>query len=202
MPKWTIEQLRTRLGSFGLTREKAQTAAGKLSGGERARLLFAMVTYHAPHLLILDEPTNHLDMDTRDALVQAVNEFKGAVILVSHDRHMAEACADRFWLVGDGTVQDFDGDLDDYAKLLADRRRAATTVKLKGGGGKATDTPADREADRKAAAAARPAPAPLRIDVQTAEKAQAQLTAEQMRLHATLAPTDERRAGKKCRRTA
>ena len=187
----TVEQLRTRLGSFGLTREKAQTAAGKLSGGERARLLFAMVTHHAPHLLILDEPTNHLDMDTRDALVQAVNEFKGAVILVSHDRHMAEACADRFWLVGDGTVKDFDGDLDDYAKLLAERRRAAaSTVKLKGGSGKATDTSADRKADRKAAAAARQALAPLRIAVQTAEKAMAKLNAEKMKLDATLADPD------------
>jgi len=189
MEKATIEQLRTRLGSFGLVREKAQTVAGKLSGGERARLLFAMVTHHAPHLLILDEPTNHLDMDTRDALVQAVNEFKGAVILVSHDRHMAEACADRFWLVGDGTVKDFDGDLDDYAKLLADRRRAAASVKLKGGTAAAAPV-ADRKADRKAAAAARQALAPLRVAVHNAEKAMAKLSAEKMRLDATLADPD------------
>ncbi|WP_374468655.1 ABC-F family ATP-binding cassette domain-containing protein, partial [Ferrovibrio sp.] len=187
----TIEQLRTRLGSFGLTREKAQTVAGKLSGGERARLLFAMVTHHAPHLLILDEPTNHLDMDTRDALVQAVNEYKGAVILVSHDRHMAEACADRFWLVADGGVKDFDGDLDDYAKYLADKRRAAATVKLKGGGAASNDASSvDRKADRKAAAAARQALAPLRIAVQNAEKAMAKLNAEKMRLDATLADPD------------
>lgn len=187
----TVEQLRTRLGSFGLTREKAQTVAGKLSGGERARLLFAMVTHHAPHLLILDEPTNHLDMDTRDALVQAVNEYKGAVILVSHDRHMAEACADRFWLVADGSVKDFDGDLDDYAKYLADKRRAAATVKLKGGGAASNDASSvDRKADRKAAAAARQALAPLRIAVQNAEKAMAKLNAEKMRLDATLADPD------------
>ncbi len=189
MPNATVEQLRTRLGGFGLTREKAQTAAGKLSGGERARLLFAMVTHHAPHLLILDEPTNHLDMDTRDALVQAVNEFKGAVILVSHDRHMAEACADRFWLVADGTVKDFDGDLDDYARYLADKRRAAATVKLKGGGNSETSA-ADRKAERKQAAAARQALAPLRIAVQSAEKALARLNAEKMRLDATLADPD------------
>jgi len=189
MPNATVEQLRTRLGGFGLTREKAQTAAGKLSGGERARLLFAMVTHHAPHLLILDEPTNHLDMDTRDALVQAVNEFKGAVILVSHDRHMAEACADRFWLVADGTVKDFDGDLDDYARYLADKRRAAATVKLKGGGNSETSA-ADRKAERKQAAAARQALAPLRIAVQSAEKALARLNAEKMQLDATLADPD------------
>ncbi len=189
MPNATVEQLRTRLGGFGLTREKAQTAAGKLSGGERARLLFAMVTHHAPHLLILDEPTNHLDMDTRDALVQAVNEFKGAVILVSHDRHMAEACADRFWLVADGSVKDFDGDLDDYARYLADKRRAAATVKLKGGGNAETSA-ADRKAERKQAAAARQALAPLRIAVQNAEKALAKLNAEKMRLDATLADPD------------
>src|SRR5690606_10026795 len=189
MPNATVEQLRTRLGGFGLTREKAQTAAGKLSGGERARLLFAMVTHHAPQLLILDQPTNHLDMDTRDALVQAVNEFKGAVILVSHDRHMAEACADRFWLVADGTVKDFDGDLDDYARYLADKRRAAATVKLKDGGNSETSA-ADRKAERKQAAAARQALAPLRIAVQSAEKALARLNAEKMRLDATLADPD------------
>ncbi|MEK9968407.1 MAG: ABC transporter ATP-binding protein, partial [Ferrovibrio sp.] len=103
---------------------------------------------------------------------------------------MAEACADRFWLVGDGTVKDFDGDLDDYAKLLADRRRAAATVKLKGGSSTTEASSADRKADRKAAAAARQALAPLRIAVQTAEKAMAKLNAEKMRLDATLADPD------------
>ncbi|MFN4165976.1 MAG: ABC transporter ATP-binding protein, partial [Ferrovibrio sp.] len=115
----------------------------------------------------------------------------GAVILVSHDRHMAEACADRFWLVADGGVKDFDGDLDDYAKYLADKRRAAATVKLKGGGAASTDASSvDRKADRKAAAAARQALAPLRIAVQNAEKAMAKLNAEKMRLDATLADPD------------
>jgi ATP-binding cassette subfamily F protein 3 len=146
-----------------------------------------MVTHHAPHLLILDEPTNHLDMDTRDALVQAVNEYKGAVILVSHDRHMAEACADRFWLVGDGAVKDFDGDLDDYARHLADKRRAAATVRLKGGKDDPAATSSERKAERKQAAAARQALAPLRIAVQNAEKAMAKLTAEKARLDAKLA---------------
>ncbi|WP_298720755.1 ABC-F family ATP-binding cassette domain-containing protein [uncultured Ferrovibrio sp.] len=184
MPKATVEQIRTRLGGFGLTGDKANTAAGKLSGGERARLLFAMVTHHTPHLLILDEPTNHLDMDTRDALVQAVNEFKGAVILVSHDRHMAEACADRFWLVADGTVKDFDGDLDDYARLLAERRKAALASERGASGEKSA---ADRKAERKQAAVMRQMLAPLRIAVQNAEKALAKLNAEKAKLDAKLA---------------
>ncbi|HEX6956528.1 MAG TPA: ABC-F family ATP-binding cassette domain-containing protein [Ferrovibrio sp.] len=183
MPKATVEQIRTRLGSFGLTGDKSTTKAGALSGGERARLLFAMVTHHVPHLLIMDEPTNHLDMDTRDALVQAVNEFKGAVILVSHDRHMAEACADRFWLVADGTVKEFDGDLDDYARLLAERRRAALAQE-RGGNEKSA---VDRKAERKQAAATRQMLAPLRIAVQNAEKALARLNAEKAKLDAKLA---------------
>ncbi|NWP05566.1 ABC-F family ATP-binding cassette domain-containing protein, partial [Escherichia coli] len=95
----TPVQVRSQLGRFGFSGDKALTAVGKLSGGERARLALALVTHNAPHLLILDEPTNHLDVDTREALVQALAEFKGAVVLVSHDRHMLELVADRLLLV-------------------------------------------------------------------------------------------------------
>ena len=93
----------------------------QLSGGERARLNLALVTHDAPSLLILDEPTNHLDMETREALVEAVNDFSGAVVLVSHDWHLLELIADRLWLVADGTVQPFEGDLEDYRRLLLER---------------------------------------------------------------------------------
>ena len=90
----------------------------ELSGGERARLNLALVTHDAPSLLILDEPTNHLDMETREALVPALAEYSGAVVLVSHDWHLVELVADRLWLVADGTVWPFDGDLDDYRRML------------------------------------------------------------------------------------
>jgi len=182
MPQMPPLQVRARLGGFGLTQSKAATPAGSLSGGERARLLFAMVTHHKPHLLILDEPTNHLDMDTRDALVQALNEYSGAVLLVSHDRHLAEACVDRFWLVADGTVTPYDGDLDDYAKWLADRRRNAAGRDRKG----ADMSKADRKAERQKAAAARAALAPLRKTAQDAEKRLEKLNGELSRLEAAM----------------
>ncbi len=102
MPDATEAQRRTRLGTLGFGADKADTKAKNLSGGEKARLLFALATYHGPHLLILDEPTNHLDVDSRESLVRALNEFEGAVILISHDRHLIEACADRLWIVRDG----------------------------------------------------------------------------------------------------
>ena len=188
LPALPPMQVRARLGAFGLTQSKAETAAGKLSGGERARLLFAMVTYHKPHLLILDEPTNHLDIDTRDALVQALNEYSGAVLLVSHDRHLAEACVDRFWLVADGSVTPFDGDLDDYAKLLADRRKGTREQAREAAGEPLSK--ADRKADRRQAAEARKALAPLRKAVKDAEAALAKLTAERNTLDAKLADPD------------
>ncbi|MBX3456356.1 ABC-F family ATP-binding cassette domain-containing protein [Ferrovibrio sp.] len=188
LPDLPPMQIRARLGAFGLTQSKAETVAGKLSGGERARLLFAMVTHHKPHLLILDEPTNHLDIDTRDALVQALNEFSGAVLLVSHDRHLAEACVDRFLLVGDGTVAAFDGDLDDYAKLLADRRKGVKETAREAAGEPLSKT--DRKADRRQAAEARKALAPLRKAVKDAETAMAKLTAERNTLDAKLADPD------------
>jgi ATP-binding cassette subfamily F protein 3 len=118
MPMALPEMVRARLGGFGFGEDKAFVPVSELSGGERARLNFALVTHHAPSLLVLDEPTNHLDLEAREVLVQALNEFAGAVILVSHDWHLLELVADQLWLVADGTVRSFDGDLDDYRRLV------------------------------------------------------------------------------------
>jgi ATP-binding cassette, subfamily F, member 3 len=110
--------VRAQLGRFGFSGDRATANVGKMSGGEKARLALALITRDAPHLLILDEPTNHLDVDAREALVRALNEYKGAVLLVSHDRHMVETTADRLVLVHDGTAREFDGSLDDYVQLI------------------------------------------------------------------------------------
>ncbi len=118
MPTAIPEMVRARLGGFGFGEDKAFVPVAELSGGERARLNFALVTHDAPSLLVLDEPTNHLDLETREVLVQALNEFAGAVVLVSHDWHLLELVADQLWLVADGTVRSFDGDLDDYRRLV------------------------------------------------------------------------------------
>src|SRR3954462_15451318 len=117
-PKLTIEQVRGQLGGFGFSTDKQLTKVGLLSGGERARLMLALATLDKPNLLILDEPTNHLDIDARTELLTALNDFDGAVILVSHDRRLLEATADRFLLVANGRVEPFDGDLDDYRRYL------------------------------------------------------------------------------------
>jgi ATP-binding cassette subfamily F protein 3 len=121
MPEALPEAVRARLGSFGFSQDKAFVPVAALSGGERARLNFALVTHDAPALLILDEPTNHLDLETREELVRSINEFAGAVVLATHDWHLLELVADRLWLVADGTVRPFDGDLEDYRRLLLDR---------------------------------------------------------------------------------
>jgi len=117
-PKLTIEQVRGQLGGFGFSADKALTKVGQLSGGERARLMLALATLDKPNLLILDEPTNHLDIDARTELLNALNDFDGAVVLVSHDRRLIEATADRLLLVADGKVAPFEGDLDDYRRFL------------------------------------------------------------------------------------
>ena len=111
-------KIRGRAAKFGFSGLRAETPVAQLSGGEKARLLLGLSTFAAPHLVILDEPTNHLDIDSRAALTDAINEYEGAVILVSHDRHLLESCADRLWLVDEGTVREFDGDLDDYKALV------------------------------------------------------------------------------------
>jgi len=125
MPEATEAQRRARLGAYGFGAQLADSASATLSGGEKARLLFALASFHGPHILVLDEPTNHLDVDSREALILAINEYEGAVILISHDRHIIETSADRLWLVADGTVKPFDGDMDDYTALVLDRARSA-----------------------------------------------------------------------------
>ncbi len=118
MPDAPEAKVRARVAQMGLATEKMDTAARDLSGGEKARLLMGISAFHAPNLLILDEPTNHLDIDSRRALIEALNDYSGAVILISHDRHLIEATVDRLWLVKDGTVKVFDGDLEEYRDIV------------------------------------------------------------------------------------
>jgi ATP-binding cassette subfamily F protein 3 len=125
LPESSESQRRSKLAQFGLGFDKAETTVANLSGGERARLLLNLVAMSAPHLLILDEPTNHLDIDSRRALLDALNEYEGAVILITHDRSLMELVADRLWLAADGGVKPFDGDMSDYAKFVLDRARVA-----------------------------------------------------------------------------
>jgi len=118
MPTEPEAKVRARVAQMGLATEKMATAAKDLSGGEKARLLMGLAAFHAPNLLILDEPTNHLDIDSRRALIEALNDYDGAVILISHDRHLIEATVDRLWLVNNGTVTSFEGDMEEYRDLI------------------------------------------------------------------------------------
>jgi ATP-binding cassette, subfamily F, member 3 len=163
--------VRAQLGRFGFSGPKAVTQVGKLSGGERARLALALITRDAPHLLILDEPTNHLDVDAREALVQALNAYDGAVLLVSHDRHMLELTADRLVLVDDGTATEYSGSIDDYTDMILGKNQP------KGAKGDSGPVPkAQKKEDRKAAAHAREAQQILRKAVRDAEADLAKLS--------------------------
>lgn len=192
MPESTEAQRRTRLGTFGFGADKADTKCANLSGGEKARLLLALTAFHAPHLLILDEPTNHLDVDSREALIHALTEYEGAVILISHDRHLVEATADRLWLVANGTVSPYDGDMESYrAELL--QSRSARTERTSAGtadAGGAAETRTNRAEQRKAAADRRAELAPLKKAMTAAEKSVERLTAELAKLDEQLASPD------------
>jgi len=123
MPEAPESKVRGRAGAIGFSGKAADTPARSLSGGEKARLLLGLATFFGPNMIILDEPTNHLDIDSRAALAEAINDFPGAVIMVSHDRYLIEACADRLWVVADQAVASFDGDLDDYRRLVLSARK-------------------------------------------------------------------------------
>jgi ATP-binding cassette subfamily F protein 3 len=168
----TPAAVRAQLGRFGFSGDRATQKVGSLSGGERARLALALITRDAPHMLILDEPTNHLDVDSREALVQALNSYTGAVVIVSHDRHMIALAADRLVLVDGGEAKDFAGTLDDYTDLVLGKTAPS------GAGGAKTD----RKADRRAAAQAREKSKALRSAIETAEKDMAKLSAQRARI--------------------
>jgi ATP-binding cassette subfamily F protein 3 len=126
MPDAPETKVRGRTGAIGFSGKAGDTVVKSLSGGEKARLLLGLATFFGPNMIILDEPTNHLDIDSRAALAEAINEFPGAVIMVSHDRYLIESCADRLWVVADRTVTPYDGDLDDYRRLVLSARGMRT----------------------------------------------------------------------------
>ncbi len=141
------QDLRNFLGSFNFSGDMVLQAVGSMSGGEKARLVLAMIVWQRPNLLLLDEPTNHLDLATREALAMALNEFEGTVMLVSHDRALLRAVCDEFWLVGRGQVGPFDGDLDDYQRyLLEESKRLREQARTASDTTAATTAPAQRDA--------------------------------------------------------
>ena len=187
MPDATEARKRARTAAAGFGAEKSDTPAGKLSGGEKARLLFALSSFIGPHLLILDEPTNHLDVDSREALIHGLNDYEGAVILISHDRHLIEATADRLWLVRDGTVTVYDGDLDSYnADLLARAREARGA---RGASAKGMNGGVSRQEQRRAAANARAELAPLKKQIDRFESEMEKLTTSLERIDTELGKT-------------
>jgi ATP-binding cassette subfamily F protein 3 len=156
---------------FGV--EKIDTKVEKLSGGEKVRLLLGLMAHHKPHVLILDEPTSHLDIDSREALIHAINGYEGAVLLITHDIYLAEACADRLWLVYHGRARQYDGDLEDYRKLVA-----------------AADRPRDEGATRQVENAVAQAGAKPKVSKYTLQRKLEAAEAEIQQAQATLAKID------------
>jgi ATP-binding cassette subfamily F protein 3 len=181
----SIAQVRARTGAAGFSYEKADVKVKLLSGGEKARLLLAIATFKGPHVLILDEPTNHLDVDSRESLIHAINEYEGCVILISHDRHLVETCADRLWLVADGGVRPYEGDLDDYQNLLLGRptKQDADGAKKRSANG-ANNT---KQRTRQEGAEVRQTLVPLRKRIRAAEKRMKKLETDQGKIETALA---------------
>jgi ATP-binding cassette subfamily F protein 3 len=178
-------KVRAQLGRFGFSRERGDLKVGLMSGGEKTRLLLALATRNAPHLLLLDEPTNHLDMDARASLVDAINDYDGAVVLVSHDTHLVKMVADQLWVVAGGAVTPFEGDIDDYqAKLLRERNgRPAKEAKAK----KDKKEKAPVPAPVVVAAAEKPKRGHLKRAIEKAEKEMADLNKKRIEIEARLA---------------
>lgn len=181
VPDATEAETRAATARLGFGPEKADTPVEKMSGGEKARLLLGLITFHGCHLLILDEPTNHLDIDSREALVQALNEYQGAVLLITHDAHLAAAVADRLWLVNDGAAAPYDGDLNDYRALVL----AANKTPPRDGARKPGEN--ERQSARKSSADARRNLQPLKKAAETAEARLEKLNETLRRLDEALA---------------
>ncbi|RTL97867.1 ABC-F family ATP-binding cassette domain-containing protein [Ancylobacter aquaticus] len=177
MPEAPEAKVRSRAAEMGFSGQTANTTIAALSGGEKARLLLGLAAFHGPHLLILDEPTNHLDIAARQALTEAINDFPGAVILISHDRTLLDASAERLWLVAEGTVRPYDGDLDEYQKLVVGRSASSSRKEASG-------TRAD---ERRQAADRRTETAPLRKRIKELEAAMVKLERSLATLDAKLA---------------
>jgi ATP-binding cassette subfamily F protein 3 len=184
MPYDSEARRRSRVAQMGLTTSRMDTLVKNLSGGERARLLLGLITFAGPGMLILDEPTNHLDIDSRDALVEALNEYTGAVLIISHDRHLIESTVDKLWIAQNGTIEEFDEDIDSYQRLL-------TSGKERPGKGAASPAPVaapvDKKAARQDAAARRLEVAPLRKSIKDAEQKLTRLRTELEKVEAILA---------------
>lgn len=180
LPEATEAETRSATARLGFGPDKADVAVEKLSGGEKARLLLGLITFHGAHLLVLDEPTNHLDIHSREALIEAINDFEGAVLLITHDAHLAAAVADRLWLVNKGAAAPYEGDLSDYRELVlaANKTPKSENAKPK------TDP---RALDRKAAAEARLAIQPLKRAADAAEARLDSLNTTLKRLDSALA---------------
>jgi ATP-binding cassette, subfamily F, member 3 len=147
MPNETETKVRGRVGAIGFSGKAGDTVVRSLSGGEKARLLLGLATFFGPNMIILDEPTNHLDIDSRAALAEAINEFPGAVIMVSHDRYLIEACADQLWVVADHAVKTYDGDLDDYRRMVLSSRGMRSSSRDRASSGR--DKPPRVRAERQ-----------------------------------------------------
>ena len=186
MPMATETKVRSHLGRFGFSGDLANSKVEVLSGGEKARLLFALMSTEAPHILFLDEPTNHLDVDAREALVQALNEYDGAIVLVTHDSHLIDLVCDRLWLVADGACKPFEGDLDAYAGLLMEQRRLARR-EIRAAKDSDSAAPVDKKELRRERARRREETAALRKSVVDAERKMEKLTQEISALETKLA---------------
>jgi ATP-binding cassette subfamily F protein 3 len=189
LPQATIQQVRGQLARFGLDADRANTRVSSCSGGEKARLLLALATRDAPQLLILDEPTNHLDIDAKDAMVRALGAFSGAVLLITHDPNLVELIADQLWLVADGLVKPYDGDMDEYRQFLAERARITGRPAGRGDatGMKGGSEPGIGHNSKKKQADQKSVLAPLRKQAKAAEAKMAKLAEEQKKIEALLA---------------
>jgi ATP-binding cassette subfamily F protein 3 len=183
MPDAPEAKVRARVGFIGFSGDAADTPVANLSGGEKARLLLGLATFDGPHLIVLDEPTNHLDIDSRAALIEAINDYPGAVVLVSHDRFLLEACADRLWLVASGGVTAFDGDLDDYRRLVLTNGSDTARDDRSAPAGERVG----RAEQRRAAAERRVELAPLQRQIKAAEADVARLSRRLAEIDAALA---------------